>query len=298
MLESIYFERRLKEIFFCQLNKGKMEISVIILNYFDFELTIRCIENLLNVQKKTDLKLQIIVVDNSGPETGQFLMKRFPTEIELVVNQKNLGFSVANNQGILRANHARILLLNNDAFPDADTLAKGIIFLEENKLFGAWAPALIGKDGNLQRSSGDLPTVRSLISEYIFFNKLKFFKKNQKQIGLEVQSVIMAFFLMNTSVIEKIGLLDEHYFFTSEDMDYCKRFYDAKISIAFDSKSTVLHFGSASQSKIEWVDQKYLHDGRILYFRKHGNHLLAYLIIKLGIGIRRIIKWTKLGLQQ
>jgi len=97
-----------------------IRLSAIILNYKDPELTAQCVNYLINSSEDADINIQVIVVDNSAPETVVTLQKILPDSVEIIENQLNLGFSKANNQGIEISTGDYILLLNNDAFVNLD----------------------------------------------------------------------------------------------------------------------------------------------------------------------------------
>ncbi len=88
-------------------------ISVLIVNYFCYALTIGAVRSVL----ADDPTAQVIVVDNSNdqPEAAN-LRNALPGKAELVVAPINLGFGRACNLALERAAGEWILLLNPDAF--------------------------------------------------------------------------------------------------------------------------------------------------------------------------------------
>lgn len=268
----------------------KKDLSVIILNYKNPILTLKCVETLIQSSNKVSLDLEVIVVDNSASETALTLKELIPPEVKLIENLENLGFSKANNQGIVKSKGKYILLLNNDAFVNPETLQKGIEYLENNKETGIWASKLIGEDGMFQVSCAKLPSLTGLVGEYVLHKNYDWYPDliywNKPH---HVGNVIGAFMLIPSKVIEKVGLLDEDYFFTVEDVDYCKKVQKAGFSVVYDPRCDIVHISGASQEN-EWVNDPYMHKNRVLYFRKNHGILvgfLAYLIIGLGIKLMK-----------
>lgn len=273
------------------MNRKEPEISVIILNYKNAELTTKCVDHLVKSAELAEIPIQIIVVDNSAVKTADTLKEILPNDVEIIENTENMGFSKANNQGIIESRGKHILLLNNDAFVNPECLKEGIKYLEEHENCGIWAPKLVGEDGSFQVSCASLPSLKGLIGEYLFFDNYDWYpdvdKWNEPH---DVGNVVGAYMLIKKTVTQKIGFLDEDFFFTVEDVDYCKRVHEAGFSVVYDPRFSLVHIGGASQDT-EWFDDPHMHKNRILYFKKnHGKFktVLASLIINLGLKIMKI----------
>lgn len=268
-------------------------LSVIVLNYKNADLTAKCVDCLTESAKKLKISIEIVVVDNSANETAETLKRILPASVKIIENSVNQGFSRANNQGIRISNGEYLLLLNNDAFVNSECLEGGIKYLNENMDCGVWAPKLLGENGSFQVSCANLPSIKGFIGEYLLFKNLDWyddvFSWTEPH---EVGNVVGAYLLMKKSVIEKVGMLDENFFFNVEDVDYCKRVQEAGLSVIYDPRFSVIHIGGAS-SRDSWVNSSHLHNFRVLYIRKHHGRLSAWLariIISLGLNIRRF-KW-------
>lgn len=271
-----------------------LTLSTIILNYRDPELTARSVNCLTESAEAIGLKIQIIVVDNSAEETAKSLKKLLGNDVEIIGNMENQGFSRANNQGMEVATGDYILLLNNDAFVNPETLAGGLKYLKSHEKCGVWSPKLVGEDGKLQVSCAKLPSLRGLITEYIQFKNHDWYPdletwSEPKDVG----NVVGAYLLFRRSLIDDVGLLDEDYFFTVEDVDYCKRVHEAGYQVIYDPCFSVVHIGGASQPG-KWVNDPHIHKNRKMYFKKnHGTiqGILARFIMWIGINMRKFMMW-------
>lgn len=88
-------------------------ISVLIVNYFSFTLTVRAIRSVLSDQPSA----QIIVVDNSDDAAEAISLSAIlPGGVKLIVAQSNLGFGRACNLALNYSHGEWIFLLNPDAF--------------------------------------------------------------------------------------------------------------------------------------------------------------------------------------
>lgn len=94
--------------------------AAVVLHYLSSELTKQCIASLQNLDM-TGGTLKIVIVDNaSSNESGEELRKLYVGDdsVHVLLNEENLGFSIANNKGFEYAirtwNPDAVLVLNND----------------------------------------------------------------------------------------------------------------------------------------------------------------------------------------
>ncbi len=74
-------------------------------------------------------------------------------------NNKNIGFSKANNQGVAKAKGQYVLILNPDTVVAKDTFKKILKFAKARQSFGALGVKLIdGKGKFLPESKREIPT--------------------------------------------------------------------------------------------------------------------------------------------
>lgn len=271
-----------------------LTLSTIILNYKDPELTVRCVDILEGSSVDIPVNTQIIVVDNSAPETGEKLKSLLKDDVTVIENTENMGFSRANNQGMEISDGNYIMLLNNDAFINAETLINGIKYLDNHSECGVWSPKLVGEDGKFQVSCAKLPSLKGLFGEYVRFKNLDWYPElGNWSKPTDVGNVIGACMLFRRSLIDEIGMLDEDYFFNVEDVDFCKRIHEAGYTVIYDPRYSMIHIGGASQPG-KWVNDPYIHRNRVIYFKKnHGMVMgvLAQLIIWAGLNMRRFMMW-------
>ena len=127
-----------------------MKLSVIIVSFNVKSYLRQCLNSVLASTHIDDL--EVIVVDNHSFDDSCDLVKNEFPQIELIENQKNLGFSVAINQGINIASGDYICFLNPDTLIQEDAFIKLISHLEENPKVGCIGPKILNPDGSLQKS--------------------------------------------------------------------------------------------------------------------------------------------------
>jgi len=266
-------------------------VSIVVLNYRNPPLTARCVETALTSALEAKTSVEVIVVDNSAPQTASALHRLLPAEAKIIENAQNQGFAKASNQGIKTSKGQFVLLLNNDCFINPGCLDMGLRYLEDHANAGVWAPRLTDETGQPQVSCSRTHSLKGLASEYLLRRASDryqdVFEWTQPT---EVESVIGAFFLLPRRTLDRIGLLDEDYFFNVEDVDYCRRAAKAGLSVIYDPRASAVHLSRASQEEVHFVRDAHLHRNRVLYVRKHRGKASAYVasaIIALGLAARR-----------
>src|SRR3990167_7622877 len=107
-----------------------MDLSIVIVSYNTKELLQACLKSLQIATKK--IKTEIYVVDNNSPDNSAEMVKaKFP-DINLIANEKNVGFSKANNQALKKAKGKYILVLNPDTVTPPDALTTMVDFMDKN----------------------------------------------------------------------------------------------------------------------------------------------------------------------
>jgi N-acetylglucosaminyl-diphospho-decaprenol L-rhamnosyltransferase len=139
-----------------------MRHSVIIVTWNAAEVLDRCLQSVLS--QEVDGGLETLVVDNASTDDTQAVLARYAERIRAIHNDRNLGFSLGNNQGAADASGEILHFLNSDTEllqrnalqRLADALAEGDV--------GLVGPRLVNPDGTLQPSCTAHPTVgRALV---------------------------------------------------------------------------------------------------------------------------------------
>lgn len=222
------------------------DVSVIIVSYNTKDLTIGSIKSVL--REGSNLEKEIIVVDNASTDGSLEELSRLKGKIKLIKNDKNLGFSKANNQGIRTASGKYILLLNSDTEVKKGAIGKLIEFAKARSDAGVVGPKLLNPNGSIQGSVLRFPTIGRAIRQYWLGQKglLDKYAPESEKDAVEVESLVMAAFLITPVALKKVGLLDERYFMYYEDLDYCRRVKEMGLKIYYLPTSEVIHYHGAS----------------------------------------------------
>lgn len=194
------------------------KVAIIILNWNGYEHTSRCLDSLLQIRYPNH---EIVVVDNGSTDgSAQRLRDSFP-QCSFVFNTRNLGFSGGCNTGIqhaLREAADYVLLLNNDAVLAPDALGPAVDVMEKDRSVGLVGGKVYYLDqprvfwyagGSISRLWGRA-IVRGKDRE----------DRGQYDKVCEVGFVTGAMMLISRRVLETVGMLEEAYFFSTEECDY------------------------------------------------------------------------------
>lgn len=234
-----------------------MDLSIIIVNY---NVKALLEQTLLSVYKAIhDLQIEVIVVDNNSADESCAMVSEKFKDVVLIANTENLGFSKANNQGILISKGRNVLLLNPDTVVAEDTLTKTVQFLDNTPDAGALGVRMIdGRGDFLPESKRGLPT--PAVAFYKMSGLAKLFPKS-KRFGAYHLSYLNehethkadilsgAFMMIKKSVLDEVGLLDESFFMYGEDIDLSYRIVKAGYSNYYFADTTIIHYKGESTKK-------------------------------------------------
>ena len=113
------------------------QIAIVICNYNGGMDTVHCIEA---VMKNTWKDIDIYVVDNASEDNSVALIENsFGDKVTILHNEENLGGSGGFGRGMRHAvdqGYEYVMLLDNDAFIDTDTIEKLYVYIRAHKEIG------------------------------------------------------------------------------------------------------------------------------------------------------------------
>jgi len=217
-------------------------IYAVSLNWNGFSLTVPCIDSL----KKSIIPFKrIIVLDQaSTDDSGEKLQLLYEndTQVHIVRNEKNYGFSAGINIGIKKAldmGAEMVFIVNNDTIVDKDCIQHLHKVLLSDPLAGAAGPAIMyySNPEKIWQAGG-------------FFNKLKMgtsVPAKGKMLSEISKSINKVSYLTGCALLipietfNKVGFFDPSYFLYSDDVDYGLRIKSAGMNMYFVPVAKVWH---------------------------------------------------------
>jgi len=281
-----------------------MDLSIIIPSYNTKDLITSCVKSI--IKHTSGLKYEIIVVDNASTDKSVEALKK-QKKVNLIENNKNLGFAGANNIGYKESKGEYILFLNSDTLLRNNLLKEMIDWMKKNPGVGAASCTLKNSDGSLQATGGYFPTLPRVIAWMFFLDdipgvnmfiksfhpmgnkspikNISFYKKER-----EIDWLTGAFMLTRKDVLDKLkGPWDESYFMYTEDVDICYRIKRSGHKIMYLPRWDITHLGGASGTKESTILSEFRGVKRFYSkFYPKWQYLILRFLLKTG-SLGRII---------
>ena len=275
-----------------------VKVSIIIVSWNSASYLKKCIESIeLHIK---DICYEIIVVDNCSSDHLKAMMKNNFSQLLLIEETFNKGFSGACNDGLKEAKGEFVLFLNPDTLLKKGSLDHLLKKIESDSNIGFVGPKVLSEDGSFQRNSRRLiPNVESVI--YSLFGLSKFFPKHPRfskyNLGglpedqeCKVDAVSSTCMFVRRSVLE--SGFDERFFLYVEDLDLCARIGKAGLDGYYCPESEIIHFGGQSCRKSPFKSIYHFYYSAYLFHEKYyaeKTHFLLNELVFLGLGLRGII---------
>ncbi|MFH1597693.1 MAG: glycosyltransferase family 2 protein [Patescibacteria group bacterium] len=226
-----------------------MDLSIVILNYKSKGLLKQCLKGIQLIGLQ--LNYEIIVIDNaSGDGSIEMVREQFP-RVRLIASPSNCGYAAGNNLGLKKAQGKYILVLNPDITILNNAIRVMFDFMEKEKEAGIVGPKLINPDGSIQMSCRQFPTIKTIVYRRTPLGKLPGARKLLRkflmidwdhQVVREVDWMLGACYLIRKSALDQVGLFDDRFFLYFEDVDLCRRFWQARYKVYYLPQADMVHY--------------------------------------------------------
>lgn len=267
-------------------------IDIILVNYNSTPLTIDAIDSIYGHLNGVSAK--IIVVDNASNDHPERISQQFP-HVQLVINQKNLGYSKAINKAIEHSRSGYLVIMNPDTVVVNGFFTDVLKFMRHNGQVGIVGPKIYNKDGSVQGSARRFPSIRTaLFGRNSFLTKMfpnnpvtqsEFFCfQSNDNIFMNVDWVSGACMVLKREAFRAINGFDERFFLYWEDTDLCKRMRQAGYEVVYYPKAEVTHFVGVSSDTRPLRSILHFHHSSYKFFAKHTTGLGKILLAPVAIG--------------
>ena len=219
-------------------------VAAVVLNFrtpWDTVLAVR------SLQGQSRPPNALLVIDNASGDGSADILRRMLRGPEIVESHQNLGYSGGCNLGIQRAldrGAEAVLLVNGDVMLGRQTLER----LErrlDNPAVGVVGPVLLNRHDPMTIDAAGL-TFRRFSGRMKVRAAGRPYEAHELQKAAGPAAVMGCVMLVAREVFDRVGLLDEPYFFSFEDIDLCLRAAAAGWRTEVVEEAMAYHAGSLS----------------------------------------------------
>lgn len=299
------------------MGSSASDISIIIANHNTIHSLRDCLVSLLQTEGYLS---EIIVVDNASADGSADMVQAEFSQVVLIRNQQNAGFSRANNQGINEATRKYILLLNSDTIVRAGALNAMADFLDREPAAGAVTCRLLNADGSIQASISNRPGPVFLIWRLLGVSRLISGDRARKifactagiflgktvrgylkpysagDMPLEVENISGACLMLRREILDQVGLLDEGFFMYFEDADYCLRIRKTGWKLFYLPQGEIVHLAGMSSGGRMRAYSPHSYRALFHFYRKHFSTAMVFtvrVIVFVSSSVRWLWNWIR-----
>ncbi|MFC1481937.1 glycosyltransferase [Candidatus Neomarinimicrobiota bacterium] len=281
-----------------------MILSVVVVSYNVKEFVSQCLQS---VQASSfDGVIELILIDNHSHDGTPDMVRELYPQVKMIVNDQNLGFASALNQGLNISTGDYMLSLNPDTIVEEMTLQKLVDYLAANPEAGIVGPKILNSDGSFQRAAKrSFPTLWGAFTHFSGLSRLfpgsrLFGQYNLTHLDPDqshiVEAVSGSCMCLTRQVYQEIGGMDEDFFLGADDLDYCYRAVEAGYSVHYLAETQIVHYKGVSRALAPFYNLRLHFEAMYLFARKHrklAGGLPGQIMIKAGIWIIALITYLK-----
>jgi GT2 family glycosyltransferase len=254
-----------------------LDVSIVIVTYNGRDFVRRCLTSVY--EHTRDLAFEVIAVDNASSDGTPDMIAAEFRQVRLVRRATNVGFAAGVNEGVAQAGGRAFFILNPDAELTQNVLPPMLAYLTQHPDIGLLAPKLLDHAGTVQLSCRAFPGFSAaLFNRYSLLTRLLPHNSASSRYLMtgfdhnataDVDWVSGACWLVPRSTVDALGPLDEAYFWSIEDVDYCQRVHRAGLRVVYRPDVSVVHRigGSASTAPARAIVAR--HRGMWRYYQSY-----------------------------
>jgi hypothetical protein len=278
------------------------DVSIVFLTFNTSSLLRRALETVHRDIDAFGGPVEVIVVDNHSEDGTEAMVRRLFPAVRYHRTDRNLGSAAGRNVGIRMAGGAYVALLDSDTFIEASALRTMREFLAAHRDYAAVSCKLTFADGRHHPTHSVFPSLASELFTALFLHKLapgrlaRAFTLHGWRYteNREVDWVGLGCSMVSWIAVQGVGLLDEEFFYTGEDVDWCYRARLAGWKTGIVVGAQAVHVGGQSIKKnIGAIFDKPFR-GKLRFFEKHHGHRTLPLVRAVAIldAVTNVLAWA------
>jgi GT2 family glycosyltransferase len=273
------------------------DLTISIGSLGNYETLARCLHSIYQ-EDAAELGYQVWVVYNAPSDHGvtERIRRSFP-QVRLLKRLGPLGYCATHNLILRQCSTRYVLLLDDDTILPRGTLSAMVRFMDARPDVGMAGPKTLNCDGTFQPTYGLLPSLRTelmtLFAVDAFWPARLYRETSHPR---EVEWLSGSFMLVQRRILSEVGILDEHYYTSLCEHDWCHRIRKAGWRVMFVPEAQIVHVGGEHSINSKGVSRNPVpliryHANRYYFFKKHYGRVAVLLlrpIMIVGLVLRLV----------
>jgi GT2 family glycosyltransferase len=223
-------------------NNNPPDLTIVTLTWNSQKHIKNCVDYTLRDVADAGLTCEFFIVDNGSKDGTQDILVqlgREHPEIRTWLLGENQGTTAARNMVLSQGAGRYFCILDSDAYPHRGCLSRLVGILETDSSIGIAVPRIVYPDGRYQKSVDHFPTLGGKLRRAVMLRRIEL---DETPPGRgSVPCAISAFWIFRRKVLEDVGLLDEHIFYSPEDVDFCLSVWEKGYSVFHEPDAVAVH---------------------------------------------------------
>jgi hypothetical protein len=236
-----------------------LRISVIIASWNAARFLDPCLDTI--ARQRVRGGFETIVIDNASTDGTAELLRRRGDDVRVIANDRNAGFSAANNAGAAIARGRVLLFLNSDTELLGDDVLEALARAAEEEGVGIVGPMLVNPDGSVQSSCAGHPSVTRALAVASGVHRVLPDRARARiapegwshDRSIDTGWVMGAALAIRADLFEDVGGFWAETTMYAEDEELAFKIQRRGLRVRYDAGIRVLHHGNGSNA-LRWSD--------------------------------------------
>lgn len=266
-----------------------MDVSIIITHFRSRPLLKLCLDSVRRAAGPS--RVEVIVSDSATEREPMAAFAAGYPEVRWLWHEQNVGYAKLVNDGIAASRGAMLFILNSDIILLAGAVQALSDCLSDHPRVGVAGPQLLNIDETPQDSAFRFYSPAIILVRRTWLKRLSWFRRKlamfrradrPRDHAEPVDWLMGSALAIRREAFEAVGPFDERFFMYFEDVDWCRRCWEAGFEVHYVPQAQAIHYHqqqSRSRSILDILFNPYtrIHVwSAVKYFLKYGLKVPRY----------------------
>ncbi len=232
------------------------DLSIIVTSYKNPELLRLCLQSI--EANAADIAYEVIVADSETEEATEMMMREDFPQMKFFPFYRNVGLARLLEKAITSVRGEYVLYMNGDIIVRPGSIEKLLAAIRKDPSIGIIGPKLLNFNSTFQYSCFRFYRPSTILYRRTVLRYLPWAKKHLAWFLMkdydhkeprEVDWIMGSVLLAKKSVIDTVGIMDTSFFMYMEDVDWCRRFWEAGYKVVYYPYSEMFHYHGKGSAK-------------------------------------------------